>query len=424
MSLVHARLQDHPRPCGQAQGRRGGPRRATAEGGGRKALASVTDDRGLSEMGRRIFAAGFVWNVIETKWPGFEAAFLGFEPKRLAVPAGRVLGRLLADTRIVRNPQKIQAVRDNARFVDDIAERARQLRHVPRPVAGRRSGRSAGPARQARRRLGGTHRPVFPTLDRLRHLHRVDRHGRVPARCRARHRREPDLEEGPQRKIQEQMNAWAGGTGLPYAPLAHLRHVDRRELRRRDVALARRRSGLGRFMSWSLSLLFVCQGNTCRSPMAAAIAKQRWPGCRIQSAGIAVASEGQGAAREAVAAMRSRGIDISAHTTTSIGSLDWQSFDGIRRTGPHGGRIPRRGGRRPLQGEEGLRHRSHRWRRARVRGLRARYRGQARCADVLGPLRLRPHPSVCAPLRALSCESARAGIFTRCSRNAGRLCTL
>ena len=42
-----------------------------------------------------------------------------------------------------------------------------------------------------------------------------------------------------------------------------------------------------------------------------------------------MASEGQGAAREAVAAMRSRGIDISAHTTTSIGSLDWQSFDGI-----------------------------------------------------------------------------------------------
>ena len=31
-------------------------------------------------MAKRIFSAGFVWSVIEKKWPGFEAAFLGFEP--------------------------------------------------------------------------------------------------------------------------------------------------------------------------------------------------------------------------------------------------------------------------------------------------------------------------------------------------------
>ena len=38
-------------------------------------LASLADDRILSQMAARIFSAGFVWRVIEAKWPGFEAAF-------------------------------------------------------------------------------------------------------------------------------------------------------------------------------------------------------------------------------------------------------------------------------------------------------------------------------------------------------------
>lgn len=47
------------------------------------AVADISDDRILSTMAERVFAAGFVWRVIEQKWPGFEQAFLGFEPKRL-----------------------------------------------------------------------------------------------------------------------------------------------------------------------------------------------------------------------------------------------------------------------------------------------------------------------------------------------------
>ena len=38
-------------------------------------------------------------------------------------------------------------------------------------------------------------------------------------------------------KVQAQFNAWAEETGLPYLHLAHLRHVNRRELRgARDFA--------------------------------------------------------------------------------------------------------------------------------------------------------------------------------------------
>jgi 3-methyladenine DNA glycosylase Tag len=86
-----------------------------------KALARLADDCVLAEMAKRIFCAGFVWSVIEKKWPGFETAFLGFEPGRLLLQPDEFCEGLASDKRIVRNPQKIMAVRGNARFVADIA---------------------------------------------------------------------------------------------------------------------------------------------------------------------------------------------------------------------------------------------------------------------------------------------------------------
>ena len=86
-----------------------------------KALAKLGDDRVLSEMAARVFSAGFVWDVIDKKWPGFEQAFLEFNPRRLLFQPAEFWEKLASDTRIVRNPQKIKSVRDNARFVSDIA---------------------------------------------------------------------------------------------------------------------------------------------------------------------------------------------------------------------------------------------------------------------------------------------------------------
>ena len=86
-----------------------------------KALAKLGDDRVLSEMARRVFSAGFVWSVIDKKWPGFEEAFLGFNPKRLLFQPAEFWEKLASDKRIVRNPQKIRSVRENAQFVSDIA---------------------------------------------------------------------------------------------------------------------------------------------------------------------------------------------------------------------------------------------------------------------------------------------------------------
>lgn len=88
---------------------------------GAKELAAAPDDRVLAEMSKRIFSAGFVWSVIEKKWPGFEAAFLGFDPAKLLFQPDEFWEKLTGDERIVRHPQKIMSVKDNARFVADIA---------------------------------------------------------------------------------------------------------------------------------------------------------------------------------------------------------------------------------------------------------------------------------------------------------------
>jgi 3-methyladenine DNA glycosylase Tag len=87
-----------------------------------KALAKIADDRVLADMAERIFSAGFVWSVIEAKWPGFEEAFLGFNPKRLLFQPAEFWEKLVSDKRIVRHPGKIKAVRENAKFVLDVAK--------------------------------------------------------------------------------------------------------------------------------------------------------------------------------------------------------------------------------------------------------------------------------------------------------------
>lgn len=90
---------------------------AKADNGYAKAVARVKDDRLFSQMTRNVFSAGFSWKVIENKWPGFEAAFEGFDPHRVAFYDMEDMDRLVSDERIVRNGQKIKATIENARFV-------------------------------------------------------------------------------------------------------------------------------------------------------------------------------------------------------------------------------------------------------------------------------------------------------------------
>lgn len=77
-----------------------------------------------------------------------------------------------------------------------------------------------------------------------------------------------------------------------------------------------------------IKILFVCDGNTCRSPMAQAIALKLLGDSTayVQSAGIETAP-GMRATREAVQVMQDKGIDISNHCSQSIEEIDLNNFD-------------------------------------------------------------------------------------------------
>jgi protein-tyrosine-phosphatase len=70
-------------------------------------------------------------------------------------------------------------------------------------------------------------------------------------------------------------------------------------------------------------VLLVCSGNTCRSPMAAALLRQVWqeasPGWSLEvaSAGTGAAG-GEPASMHAVTALRRRGQDLSVHRSRKV----------------------------------------------------------------------------------------------------------
>ncbi|HET6762876.1 MAG TPA: low molecular weight protein arginine phosphatase [Longimicrobiaceae bacterium] len=70
------------------------------------------------------------------------------------------------------------------------------------------------------------------------------------------------------------------------------------------------------------NLLFVCTGNTCRSPMAEGVARAElerrgWAHVRVASAGLA-AYEGSPATAEAVAVAGRHGVDLAAHRSRPL----------------------------------------------------------------------------------------------------------
>ena len=87
----------------------------------RDQIAATPDDRLLSLMTRCIFQSGFTWKVIEAMWPGFEAAFDGFDIGRCAMLHDEDFERLVSDSRIVRHGQKIRSVQENAVFLSELA---------------------------------------------------------------------------------------------------------------------------------------------------------------------------------------------------------------------------------------------------------------------------------------------------------------
>ena len=109
----------------RAEKRKGGPaalKQLLPKVATKKKLRSTPDHRYLSMMTRAINQAGFSWKVIENKWPQFEEAFFGFDPHKLKLLSPEQWEAYTKDTRVVRNWQKISALKHNVVFVLDVAE--------------------------------------------------------------------------------------------------------------------------------------------------------------------------------------------------------------------------------------------------------------------------------------------------------------
>lgn len=96
-------------------------------------------------------------------------------------------------------------------------------------------------------------------------------------------------------------------------------------------------------------VLFVCTGNTCRSPLAEALCKVRLAaklgvpvsqlesrGFAIRSAGVAAGSGGDAASPEAITVARDYGADLASHRSRPVNpELLERATDVIAMTGSH-----------------------------------------------------------------------------------------
>ena len=208
----------------RAEKRKGGPReleKLLPRKPDMKRLAKLSDDRMLAEMTKRVFSAGFAWSVIEAKWEGFEQAFLGFNPAKLAFQPDDFWHALVSDTRIVRNGAKILSVRENAAFVQEIAKEhgsfSKFLANWPSSdeiglldLLAKRGSRLGGNTGQMLLRFVGwdgfvTSQDVVACLR--------DAGLDIAAEAKS---------KGDLAKVQAQFNAWATETGLPYVQLSRI----------------------------------------------------------------------------------------------------------------------------------------------------------------------------------------------------------
>ncbi|MSQ24969.1 MAG: hypothetical protein EXR49_01645 [Dehalococcoidia bacterium] len=65
-------------------------------------------------MSKRVFQSGISWQVVEKKWPGITEAFRGFDAAVVAGMGPDDLDALTANTRVIRNRRKLEAIVRNA----------------------------------------------------------------------------------------------------------------------------------------------------------------------------------------------------------------------------------------------------------------------------------------------------------------------
>ncbi len=208
----------------RAEARKGGARALKAmlpTVATKKQLIELGDDRYLAMMTKSINQAGFSWKVIENKWPSFEEAFLGFDPRKLSYLSPEQWEAFTSDKRVVRNWQKIKALQDNVFFVQDESRRSGGFGQF---IADWPVEDQIGLMVYLKKhgsRLGGQSALWF--------LRRVGKDCFIPARDVVVLLRSIglDIAENPTSKrdlakIQAQFNEWHTETGLPYSHLSRI----------------------------------------------------------------------------------------------------------------------------------------------------------------------------------------------------------
>ena len=208
----------------RAESRKGGARALKAmlpTVATKKQLIELGDDRYLAMMTKSINQAGFSWKVIENKWPSFEEAFLGFDPRKLSYLSPEQWEAFTSDKRVVRNWQKIKALQDNVFFVQDESRRSGGFGQFVADWPVEDQIGLMAYLKKHGSRLGGQSALWF--------LRRVGKDCFIPARDVAVLLRSIglDIAENPTSKrdlskIQAQFNEWHVETGLPYSHLSRI----------------------------------------------------------------------------------------------------------------------------------------------------------------------------------------------------------
>jgi 3-methyladenine DNA glycosylase Tag len=156
--------------------------------------------------------------MVDARWPAFEDAFQGFEPRRLRMLSDEDLDALLTDRRLIRHAAKMHAVRANAAAICEIAEEAGSLGAY---LAGWPGAEVVGLWDDLAKRfshLGGNSGPYFLRMagkdtflltgDVARALQRwgvIDK---------------PPKGQADRRRVQAAFNGWTAETGRPLSQLS------------------------------------------------------------------------------------------------------------------------------------------------------------------------------------------------------------
>ncbi|MCL1125502.1 DNA-3-methyladenine glycosylase I [Shewanella surugensis] len=83
-------------------------------------IEQIPDDRLLSALSKKVFQSGFIWRIVELKWPAYEQAFFDFEPSKVLMLSPEQLQARASDPALIRHQKKTQAIYENAHMINDI----------------------------------------------------------------------------------------------------------------------------------------------------------------------------------------------------------------------------------------------------------------------------------------------------------------